>query len=150
MTGPAVTSSRPPNVVITPFSNPVGTIASLELVLCGVDADSPRAELEDVDVRLALLVWDGSSWRPAPRVFNFGFNTAEAVSLNVEARLVNGTVRIMRGAFKPQLLAEEPPEPDIPPPNAHYAAPRAQANSWILLAALAVAAGAVWVIRRGR
>jgi hypothetical protein len=42
------------------------------------------------------------------------------VSLNVEARLVNGTVRITRGAFKPQLLAEEPPEPDIPPPNAAF------------------------------
>jgi len=110
---------------------PIRTIASLELVLCGYTADSPRAELEDVDVRLALLVWDGSSWRPAPRVFNFGFNTAEAVSLNVETRLVNGTVHITRGAFKPQLLAEEPPEPDIPPPNA---APKPQADSWILVA----------------
>ena len=111
---------------------PIRTIASLELVLCGYTADSPRAELEDVDVRLALLVWDGSSWRPAPRVFNFGFNTAEAVSLNVETRLVNGTVHITRGAFKPQLLAEEPPEPDIPSPNA---APKPQTDSWILLAA---------------
>jgi hypothetical protein len=129
LAGPAVTSSRPPNVPITPFSTPVGTIASLELVLCGLDADSPRAELEDVDVRLALLVWVGGRWRPAPRVFNFGFNTAEAVSLNVEARLVNGTVRITRGAFKPQLLAEEPPEPDIPPPNA---ASKPQADDWIL------------------
>jgi len=126
---------------------PIYSIASLELVLCGYTADSPRAELEDVDVRLALLVWDGGRWRPAPRVFNFGFNTAEAVSLNVETRLVNGTVHITRGAFKPMLLAEEPPEPDIPPPNA---APKAQADGWVLLAALAVAAGAVWVIRRGR
>jgi len=110
---------------------PIRTIASLELVLCGYTAGSPRAELEDVDVRLALLVWNGSSWRPAPRIFNFGFNTAEAVSLNVEARLVNGTVHITRGAFRPMLLAEEPPEPDIPPPNA---APKPQADSWILVA----------------
>jgi hypothetical protein len=102
-----------------------------------------------VDVRLALLVWVGGRWRPAPRVFNFGFNTAEAVSLNVEARLVNGTVHVTRGAFKPQLLAEEPPEPDIPPPNA-YTVPKAQADSWIFLAALVLAAGAVWMIRRGR
>jgi hypothetical protein len=84
-----------------------------------------------VDVRLALLVWVGGRWRPAPRVFNFGFNTAEAVSLNVEARLVNGTVHVTKGAFKPQLLAEEPPEPDIPPPNA---APKPQADEWILAA----------------
>jgi hypothetical protein len=147
LAGPAVTSSRPPNVPITPFSTPVGTIASLELVLCGLDADSPRAELEEVDVKLALLVWGGGRWRPAPRLYNFGFNTAEMVSLNVDARLVNGTVHITRGAFKPQLLAEEPPEPDIPPPNA---APKAQADSWIFIAALAAAAGAVWVIRRGR
>jgi hypothetical protein len=96
------------------------TIASLELVLCGLDADSPWAELDEVDVRLALLVWDGSSWRPAPRIFNFGFNTAEYVSLNVEAQLVNGTVWITRGKFKPMLLAEEPPEPDIPPPYAAF------------------------------
>jgi hypothetical protein len=96
------------------------TIASLELVLCGLDAYSPWAELDEVDVRLALLVWDGSSWRPAPRVFNLGFNTAEAVSLNVEAQLVNGTVWITRGKFKPMLLAEEPPEPDIPPPYAAF------------------------------
>jgi len=111
---------------------PIYTIASLELVLCGYTADSPRAELEDVDVRLALLVWGGGRWRPAPRVFNFGFNTAETVSLNVEARLVNGTAHITRGAFKPQLLAEEPPEPDIPSP---YAITKAQVDSWILLAA---------------
>jgi len=150
LAGPAVTSSRPPNVPITPFSNPVGTIASLELVLCGLDADSPRAELEDVDVRLALLVWDGGRWRPAPRLYNFGFNTAEAVSLNVEARLANGTVHITRGVFKPQLLAEEPPEPDVPPPYAHYAAPKPQADHWIYLAALVFAASAVWMIRRGR
>ena len=129
---------------------PIRTIASLELVLCGYTADSPRAELEDVDVRLALLVWDGSSWRPAPRVFNFGLNTAEAVSLNVEARLVNGTVHITRGAFRPMLLAEEPPEPDIPPPKAYHTAPKPQADGWILAAALAVAAGVVWMIRRGR
>jgi hypothetical protein len=146
LAGPVVTSIRPPNVPITPFSAPVGTIASLELVLCGLDADSPRAELIDVDVKLALLVWGGSSWRPAPRIFNFGFNTAEAVSLNVETQLVNGTVRITRGAFKPMLLAEEPPEPHIPPPDA--AAPKAQADYWILLAALAAAAGAAWAMRR--
>jgi len=127
---------------------PIRTIASLELVLCGYTADSPRAELEDVDVELALLVWDGAGWRPPPRIFNFGFNTAEAVSLNVEARLVNGTVRITKGEFKPQLLAEEPPEPHIPPPDA--AAPKAQADYWILLAALVVAAGIAWAIRRGR
>jgi hypothetical protein len=107
---------------------PIRTIASLELVLCGYDVDSPRAELEDVDVRLALLVQNGSAWRPAPRIFNFGFNTAEAVSLNVEAQLVNGTVRIAKGAFKPQLLAEEPPEPDIPPPGA---ATKPQVDSWL-------------------
>jgi len=129
---------------------PIYSIASLELVLCAYGGGTFYAELEDVDVRLALLVWDGGRWRLAPRVFNFGFNTAEAVSLNVETRLVNGTVHITRGAFKPQLLAEEPPEPDIPPPNAHYAASKPQADSWLLLAALAVAAGAVWVIRRGR
>jgi len=128
---------------------PIRTIASLELVLCGLDADSPRAELEDVDVRLALLVQNGSAWRPAPRIFNFGFNTAEAVSLNVEAQLVNGTVHIAKGAFKPQLLAEEPPEPDIPPPNASTA-PRPQADSWLLLAAAAVAAGGIWALRRSR
>jgi hypothetical protein len=129
---------------------PIYTIASLELVLGGYTADSPLAELDDVDVGLALLVWGGGRggrWSPAPRVFNFGFNTAEAVSLNVEARLVNGTVRIAKGVFKPMLLAEEPPEPDIPPP---YAASKPQADSWILLAALVVAAGAAWVVRRGR
>lgn len=122
---------------------PIRTIASLELVLCGygVATESPGtssilstsiaslyAELEDVDVSLALLVWDGGRWRPAPRIFNFGFNTAEAVSLNVEAQLVNGTVRIAKGAFKPQLLAEEPPEPDIPPPGA---ATKPQVDSWL-------------------
>ena len=111
---------------------PIHSIASLELVLCAYGGGTFYAELEDADVRLALLVWDGGRWRPAPRVFNFGFNTAEMVSLNVEARLVNGTVRITRGAFKPQLLAEEPPEPDIPPP---YAAFKPQTDSWILLAA---------------
>ncbi len=111
---------------------PIYTIASLELVLCGYAVSSPRAELEDVDVRLALLVWNGSSWRPAPRIFNFGLNTAEMVSLNVETQLINGTVRITKGAFKPQLLAEEPPKPNIPPPDA--AAPKAQADSWLLLA----------------
>jgi hypothetical protein len=120
----------------------------LELVLCGLDADSPRAELEDVDVKLALLVWDGSAWRPPPRVFNFGFNTAEAVSLNVEAQLVNGTVRITKGAFKPQLLAEEPPEPDIPPPNAAF---KPQTDSWLLLAVVAflfIVAGGIWISGR--
>jgi hypothetical protein len=128
---------------------PIYTIASLELVLCGYDVDSPRAELEDVDVRLALLVWDGGRWRPAPRIFNFGFNTAEAVSLNVEAQLVNGTVRIAKGAFKPMLLAEEPPEPNIPSPHASTA-PKPQVDSWLLLAAAAVAAGGIWALRRSR
>lgn len=124
---------------------PIRTIASLELVLCGygVATESPGtssilstsiaslyAELEDVDVSLALLVWDGGRWRPAPRIFNFGFNTAEAVSLNVEAQLVNGTMHIAKGAFKPMLLAEEPPEPDIPPPNASTA-PKPQVDSWL-------------------
>jgi thermopsin len=149
LAGPVVTSSRPPNVPITPFSVPVGTIASLELVLCGLDADSPRAELEEVDVRLALLVWSGTGWRPAPRLYNFGFNTAEMVSLNVETRLVNGTVRITKGAFKPQLLAEEPPEPDIPPPYAAFKP--SQADSWLLVAVAAfisVVAGGVWIRRR--
>jgi hypothetical protein len=128
---------------------PIRTIASLELVLCGYTADSPRAELEDVDVSLALLVQNGSAWRPAPRIFNFGFNTAEAVSLNVEAQLINGTVRIAKGTFKPMLLAEEPPEPDIPPPHASTA-PKPQVDSWLLLAAAAVAAGGIWAVRRSR
>jgi hypothetical protein len=149
LTGPVVTSSRAANTLITPFSTPIGSIASLELVLCGLDVDSPRAELEDVDVRLALLVWDGVRWRPPPRLYNFGFNTAEAVSLNVETQLINGTVHITRGTFKPQLLAEEPPMPDIPPPN-FSAASRAQVDSWLFLAALMVAAGAVWIMRRTR
>ena len=137
LAGPAVTSSRPANVPITPFSVPVGTIASLELVLCGLDADSPRAELVDVDVRLALLVWGGAGWRPPPRIFNFGFNTAETVSLNVETHLVNGTVRIIKGAFKPQLLAEEPPAPDIPPPHAAF---KPRADGWLPMAVAALIA----------
>ncbi len=148
LAGPVVTSLRPANVLITPFSTPVGTIASLELVLCGLDADSPRAELVDVDVRLALLVWDSARWRPAPRIFNFGFNTAEMVSLNVETQLVNGTVRITRGAFKPMLLAEEPPEPDVPPPDAKF---KPQAGGWLLIAVASfifVVAGGVWIRRR--
>ena len=127
---------------------PIYTIASLELVLCGYTADSPRAELDDVDVKLALLVWDGGRWRPAPRIFNFGFNTAEAVSLNVETKLVNGTVHITKGAFKPQLLAEEPPEPDIPPPSAIT---KPQIDNWLLIAVAAfifVVAGGVWIRRR--
>jgi hypothetical protein len=128
---------------------PIYTIASLELVLCGYTVNSPRAELEDADVRLALLVWDSGRWRPAPRIFNFGFNTAEAVSLNVEAKLVNGTVHITKGTFRPMLLAEEPPEPDIPPPDFSTAS-KVQADNWLLLAALIVAAGAVWTIRRAR
>jgi hypothetical protein len=107
---------------------PIYSIASLELVLCAYGGGTFYAELEDVDVRLALLVWDGGRWRPAPRIFNFGFNTAEAVSLNVEAQLVNGTVRITRGAFKPMLLAEEPPEPDIPPPGV---ATKPQIDNWL-------------------
>jgi hypothetical protein len=126
---------------------PIYSIASLELVLCAYGGGTFYAELEDVDVRLALLVWDGGRWRPAPRIFNFGFNTAEAVSLNAEARLVNGTVHITKGAFKPQLLAEEPPEPDIPPPNA---ATKPQVDTWLLLAAAAVAAGGIWALRRSR
>jgi hypothetical protein len=127
---------------------PIRTIASLELVLCGYSASSPWAELDEVDVRLALLVWGGAGWRPAPRIFNFGFNTAEMVSLNVEARLVNGTVHITKGAFKPQLLAEEPPEPDIPPP---YAAFKPQTDSWLLVAVAAfifIVAGGIWISRR--
>ena len=110
---------------------PIYSIASLELVLCAYGGGTFYAELDDVDVRLALLVWDGGRWRPAPRIFNFGFNTAEAVSLNVEARLVNGTVRITKGVFKPQLLAEEPPELDIPPPGA---VAKQQADGWLLVA----------------
>jgi hypothetical protein len=127
---------------------PIRTIASLELVLCGLDADSPWAELVDVDVRLALLVWGGAGWRPAPRIFNFGFNTAEMVSLNVETQLVNGTVHITKGEFKPQLLAEEPPAPDTPPPDAAF---KPQADSWLLVAAAAfifVVAGGIWMSRR--
>jgi hypothetical protein len=127
---------------------PIRTIASLELVLCGLDADSPWAELVDVDVRLALLVWGGAGWRPAPRIFNFGFNTAERVSLNVEARLVNGTVHVTKGEFKPQLLAEEPPAPDIPPPDAAF---KPQADGWFLVAVAAfifIVAGGIWMSRR--
>ncbi len=127
---------------------PIHAIASLEIVLCGLDESSPRAGLDEVDVRLALLVWDGARWRPAPRIFNFGFNTAEMVSLNVETQLVNGTVRITRGTFKPQLLAEEPPEPDIPPPDAAF---KPQADSWLLVAVAAfifVVAGGIWISRR--
>ncbi|MEM4650610.1 MAG: thermopsin family protease [Pyrobaculum sp.] len=114
---------------------PIYTIASLELVLCAYGGGTFYAELEDVDMRLALLVWDGARWRPAPRIFNFGFNTDEAVSLNVETRLVNGTVHITRGMFKPMLLAEEPPEPDIPPPNA---VTKPQTDSWLFVAVAVV------------
>jgi len=127
---------------------PIYTIASLELVLCGYTVDSPMAELEEVDVKLALLVWDGAGWRPAPRIFNFGFNTAEMVSLNVEAKLANGTVHITRGAFKPMLLAEEPPEPDVPPPSAAF---KPQTDYWLLVAIAAfifVVAGGVWIRHR--
>jgi hypothetical protein len=113
---------------------PIRTIASLELVLCAYGGGTFYAELDEVDVRLALLVWDGAGWRSAPRIFNFGFNTAEMVSLNVETRLVNGTVHITRGAFKPMLLAEEPPEPDIPPPSAAF---KPQADYWLLVAVAA-------------
>jgi hypothetical protein len=115
---------------VTPFR----TIASLELVLCGYTVDSPMAELEEVDVRLALLVWDGAGWRPPPRLYNFGFNTAEMVSLNVETQLVNGTVHITKGTFKPQLLAEEPPMPDMPPPDAAF---KPQTDYWLLVAVAA-------------
>jgi hypothetical protein len=127
---------------------PIYSIASLEFVLCAYGGGTFYAKLDDVDVKLALLVWDGGRWRPAPRIFNFGFNTAEMVSLNVEARLVNGTVRITRGAFKPQLLAEEPPEPDIPPPSAIT---KPQIDNWLLIAVAAfifVVAGGVWIRRR--
>jgi hypothetical protein len=106
------------------------------------------AELEEVDVRLALLVWDGAGWRPPPRLYNFGFNTAEMVSLNVETRLINGTVHITKGAFKPQLLAEEPPMPDMPPPDAAF---KPQTDSWLLVAIAAfifVVAGGMWISRR--
>jgi hypothetical protein len=128
---------------------PIHSIASLELVLCAYGGGTFYTELDDVDVRLALLVWNGSAWRPAPRIFNFGFNTAETVSLNVETKLVNGTVRITKGAFKPQLLAEEPPEPDIPPPYAAFKP--AQADSWLLVAVAAfilIVAGGIWISRR--
>ena len=114
---------------------PIYSIASLELVLCAYGGGTFYAELDEVDVRLALLVWGGAGWRPAPRIFNFGFNTAEAVSLNVEAQLVNGTVKIIKGAFKPQLLAEEPPAPDTPPPHAAFKP--SQADSWLLVAVAA-------------
>ncbi len=127
---------------------PIHTIASLELVLCAYGGGTFYAELDEVDVRLALLVWDGARWRPAPRIFNFGFNTAEYVSLNVETRLINGTVWITRGAFKPQLLAEEPPEPDVPPPSAAF---KPQTDSWLLVAVAAfilVVAGGIWISRR--
>jgi thermopsin len=146
-------------ILAGPVATPIGTIASLELVLCGfgvvpdysgfgASAASFYAELDEADVRLALLVWDGAGWRPPPRIFNFGFNTAEMVSLNVEAKLVNGTVRITKGAFKPQLLAEEPPEPDIPPPSAIT---KPQIDSWLLIAVavfIFVVASGVWIRRR--
>jgi hypothetical protein len=127
---------------------PIHSIASLELVLCAYGGGTFYAELDEVDVGLALLVWDGGRWRPAPRVFNFGFNTAETVSLNVETRLVNGTVRVAKGEFKPQLLAEEPPEPDIPPPHAAF---KPWADGWLLVAVAAfifIVAGGIWISRR--
>jgi hypothetical protein len=138
---------------------PIRTIASLELVLCGygvvpdysgfgASSISQYAVLDEVDVRLALLVWDGGRWRPAPRIFNFGFNTAEMVSLNVETQLVNGTVHITRGTFKPMLLAEEPPEPDIPSPNA---VTKPQIDNWLFVAVavfIFVVAGGIWIRRR--
>jgi hypothetical protein len=142
MAGPVTTPARVANVPITPFTTLVGLIASLELVLCGygvaterlgtsrvlvTSIDSRYAVLEEVDVRMALFVWNGSAWRPAPRIYNFGFNTAETVSLNVEAQLVNGTVRITKGAFKPQT------------------------NSWLLVAVAAfifIVAGGIWISRR--
>jgi len=166
MAGPVTTPARAANVPITPFTTLVGLIASLELVLCGygtvneplgtsrilsTSVDSPRAELEDVDVRLALLVWNGSAWRPPPRLYNFGFNTEEEVSLNVETQLVNGTVRITKGTFKPQLLALEPPEPEIPPPHARFAAETLAVDTYLPLALaafiFAIASG-VWIRRR--
>jgi hypothetical protein len=126
---------------------PIRTIASLELVLCAYGGGTFYSELDDVDVRLALLVWDGAGWRPPPRLYNFGFNTAEMASLNVETKLVNGTVWITRGTFKPLLLAEEPPEPDIPPPGAAF---KPQTDSWLLIAVAAfifVVAGGIWIRR---
>ena len=148
LAGPVVTSPKPANVPITPFSTLVGSIASLELVLCAYGGYTFYAELDEVDVRLALLAWGGAGWRPPPRIFNFGFNTAETVSLNVETRLANGTVRITKGKFKPQLLAEEPPAPDIPPPNAAF---KPRADGWLLVAVAAfifIAAGGMWISRR--
>jgi hypothetical protein len=163
MAGPVTTPARVANVPITPFTTLVGLIASLELVLCGygvaterlgtsrvliTSIDSRYAVLEEVDVRMALFVWNGSAWRPAPRIYNFGFNTAETVSLNVEAQLINGTVRITRGTFKPMLLAEEPPTPDIPPPDAAF---KPQTDGWLLVAVAAlifIVAGGIWISRR--
>ncbi|MFZ8837825.1 MAG: thermopsin family protease [Pyrobaculum sp.] len=167
MAGPVTTPApRAANVPITPFTTLVGLIASLELVLCGygvvterlgtsrvlvTSIDSRYAVLEEVDVRMALLVWNGSAWRPAPRIYNFGFNTEEEVALDVETQLVNGTVRITKGTFKPQLLALEPPEPEIPPPHAQFAAETLAVDTYLPLALaafiFAIASG-VWIRRR--
>jgi len=43
-------------------------------------------------------------------------------------------VHITRGAFKPQLLAEEPPAPDVPPPGAAF---KPQTDYWLLVAVVA-------------
>jgi len=132
-------------ILAGPLVTPFHAAASLELVLCGLDADSPRAVLDEVDVRLALLVRDGARWRPAPRIFNFGLNTAEKVSLNVETQLVNGMVLITKGTYKPQLLAEDLPETEIPPSNASA---KAQIDDYLLLAALILLAFAAAYRRR--
>jgi hypothetical protein len=143
-------------IVFGAAPTPVHTLMSLELVLCGYGAvpdftgigtssETYRARLEDVDVDLALLVWNGTAWRPPPSIYNFGLNTGEEVTLDVDAQLVNGTVRITKGTFKPRLLAEEPPPPEI-----HIAArPSAlQMGVYLLIAVFLLAV--VLAVRRMR
>ncbi len=133
-----------------PVCTPIGTIVSLELVLCGngmaanpIGTSSilctPPSGLDEMAVELMLFV---------PRIFNSGFNTEEAVALDVDTRLVNGTAHITEDTFKSQLLAEEPPEPDIPPPNAAKT-PRVDTYLILALATLIfVVAGGIWISRR--
>jgi hypothetical protein len=142
-----------------PVRMPIGTIVSLELVLCGngmaaspIGTSSilctPPSGLDEMAVELMLLVWDGARWWLIPWIFNSGFNTEEAVALDAENRLVNGTVHITEGTFKSQLLTEEPTEPDIPSPDA---AKTPHVDTYLILALAAlifVVAGGIWISRR--
>jgi hypothetical protein len=143
-----------------PVRTPIGTIVSLELVLCGngmaaspIGTSSilctPPSGLDEMAVELMLLVWDGARWWwPVPRIFNSGINTEEAVALDVDTRPVNGTAHITEDTFKPQLLAEEPPKPDIPSPNA---AKTPHVDTYLILALatlIFVVASGIWISRR--